>query len=408
MEGKRVIQSLRLRNLLSFGPDSEEIVLEPLNVLIGRNASGKSNLIEAVGLLAATTKDLAEGIRKIGGMQDMFWKGVDQPEAIGIEATVVCLNSVAPLKYRLRLSQFGPKPMVIEELIAHGGTDADGSEPFYEHSGVKQTWRSLEKPSRRQIANAQEKRTLIERENPGPVAQSVLVGHGKQPISVSQNPELDCLAAQFSEILIQKPWDFGRHTDSRKPQRTDLPGDFLFPDASNLSLVLNQLEHNREPMRQLMQNLRKLYDGAENITTRILGGTVQTFVHEKGLTQPIPATRLSDGTLRYLCLLTILCHPSPPPVVCLEEPELGMHPDVLPTIAELLVDASKRTQIIVTTHSDMLVSALSDHPEAIMVCENDGSGTKIRRLEPDKLKEWLKDYSLGELWLKGEIGGTRW
>jgi len=146
----------------------------------------------------------------------------------------------------------------------------------------------------------------------------------------------------------------------------------------------------------------------EDITTKIQGGTVQVFLHEKGLNSPVPATRLSDGTLRYLCLLTILCHPEPPPLVCIEEPELGLHPDILPSLGELLIEASERTQLIVTTHSDTLVSALSDVPEAVLVCEQEESGSALRRLERGTLAEWLEKYSLGELWRKGEIGGTRW
>jgi predicted ATPase len=122
----------------------------------------------------------------------------------------------------------------------------------------------------------------------------------------------------------------------------------------------------------------------------------------------IPATRLSDGTLRYLSLLAILCHPDPPAVIGIEEPELGLHPDILPTIAELLKKASERTQLFVTTHSDALVSALSDVPESILVCESMPQGTTIERLEPERLREWLKDYRLGEIWRMGEIGGNRW
>ena len=125
-----------------------------------------------------------------------------------------------------------------------------------------------------------------------------------------------------------------------------------------------------------------------------------------GLREAIPATRLSDGTLRFLSLLTILCHPTPPPLVCIEDPELGLHPDVLPIVAELMIDASQRTQLIVTTHSDILVSALSSVPECIIVCEKDDRGTRLRRLEPVRLQEWLEKYSLGELWRMGETGGN--
>ena len=122
----------------------------------------------------------------------------------------------------------------------------------------------------------------------------------------------------------------------------------------------------------------------------------------------MPATRLSDGTLRYLCLLAILCDPDPPPVICIEEPELGLHPDILPKLADLLIEASQRTQLIVTTHSDILVDAMTDRPEAVVVCEKHNGCTRMRRLGKDKLAVWLEQYRLGQLWLKGELGGTRW
>ncbi|HLM66377.1 MAG TPA: AAA family ATPase, partial [Longimicrobium sp.] len=134
---------------------------------------------------------------------------------------------------------------------------------------------------------------------------------------------------------------------------------------------------------------------------------LQLNIEEEGK-RLIPATRLSDGTLRYLALLAVLLHPDPPPVIGIEEPELGLHPDILPTIAELLKKASERTQLFVTTHSDALVSALSDTPESILVCESMPGGTTIERLEPQKLKSWLDEYKLGEIWRMGEIGGNRW
>ena len=81
---------------------------------------------------------------------------------------------------------------------------------------------------------------------------------------------------------------------------------------------------------------------------------------------------------------------------------------MLSTIAELLIDASHRTQLIVTTHSDILISALTEVPESVLVCERDDQGSHFRRLEKEPLKEWLNKYSLGEVWLMGEIGGNRW
>jgi predicted ATPase len=104
--------------------------------------------------------------------------------------------------------------------------------------------------------------------------------------------------------------------------------------------------------------------------------------------------------------MALLLDPTPPPILCIEEPEIGFHPDIMPTIAEMLIEASERTQIIVTTHSDALVSALP--PESVLVCERDDRGSHLRHLEPEKLKNWLEKYSLGDLWRMGEIGGNRW
>jgi len=221
-------------------------------------------------------------------------------------------------------------------------------------------------------------------------------------------PEITYLGTQYARIKLYREWNLGRYTPPRLPQQTDLPEDFLLPDASNLGLVLNDMEHQAGTKNLLLEKLRLFNDAISDYYTKIRGGTVQIFIHEKGLNQPIPATRLSDGTLRYLCLLTLLCHHSPPPVLCIEEPELGLHPDILPTIAELLIEASHRCQLFVTTHSDILVDSLSKVPEAVIVCEKHEGGTAPRRLNADNLSEWLEKYALGTLWRRGELGGNRW
>ncbi len=189
------------------------------------------------------------------------------------------------------------------------------------------------------------------------------------------------------------------------PQKTDLPEHPLLEDGSNLGLVLNNLQY-QIGAREVIEKLKKFYDEAEELAPKIYGGTVQIFIRETGLNQPVPATRLSDGTLRYLFLMALLLDPTPPPIICIEEPEIGLHPDILPTIAEMLIEASKRTQIIVTTHSDALISSLP--VESVLVCERDIAGTHLRRLDPNQLKTWLDNYSLGDLWRMGEIGGKRW
>ena len=158
---------------------------------------------------------------------------------------------------------------------------------------------------------------------------------------------------------------------------------------------------------ELLESLNKLFEGIEDLHLTIDGGNVLLFLEEQG-GREIPATRLSDGTLRYLCLLAILLHPEPPPLIALEEPELGLHPDIIPHVAELLMRASERTQLMVTTHSRMLVDALSTDPSSVIVCEKINGESHFERLNPEALALWLERYSLGQLWSMGELGGNRW
>ena len=128
-------------------------------------------------------------------------------------------------------------------------------------------------------------------------------------------------------------------------------------------------------------------EGIDGFHVEIIGGYTRVVLYEG--CREILASRLSDGTLRYLCLLAILCDPNPGPLVCIEEPELGLHPDVFPTLSKLMLEASERTRLIVTTHSDILVDAFTDTPEAVIAVEKDEHGTRLERLNAEKLKSWL-------------------
>ncbi|HEX8696421.1 MAG TPA: AAA family ATPase [Longimicrobium sp.] len=404
MEGKRLIQRLTLRNFLSYGSEGASIDLLPLNVLIGPNASGKSNLLEALSVLRATASDLPAWLRSGGGVEEYIWKGGGSDAVASIEALVDYPGLSNPLRYALGFSQIRHRPRVVEESI-----DYNRSFVFTDEGMLPQVFYSLRDGQaviHRRAPGGDEWSDAYEREIPlkDLAADRSILSQRKDP---ELYPELTYLAERFDEISVIQEWTFGRRARVRAPQPADLPTDFLLPDASNLVLVLHELMQRSQTEERLIEYLRVFYQSAQRVRTRIQGGTVELYIDE-GRDDFVPASRLSDGTLRYLSLLTILLHPSPPPLVCFEEPELGLHPDILPTIAELLREASKRTQLVVTTHSEALVSALADAPEAIVVCEPSSDGTQLRRLDRDALVEWLNRYSLGELWRMGEIGGTRW
>jgi predicted ATPase len=400
---KRFLRSIKPTNILSFGPDTPRLELLSLNVLIGPNGSGKSNLIEVISLLQAAPKNLLQPIQTGGGIAEWIWKGLKPATAADIDTTVSYPGGAMPLRHVLELMMVGQRAELAGESIHDelGSADLKTGLYYHFHSGGAPQLVSVRMDA---IEGGGRAVRPLRREDLS-LDQSVL----SQRKDSDHYPEVTYLGNEYARIKLFREWSFGRYAPPRRPQQTDLPSDFLSENADNLALVLNDLERHSNVKIGLVEKLKQADEAIENFSTIVQGGTVQLYLHYSGLRSPVPATRLSDGTIRYLCLLSILCHPSPPPLVCIEEPELGLHPDLLPGLADLLVEASHRMQLIVTTHSDVLVDGLTKVPEAIVVCEKRHGSTEMKRMTATELAKWLKDdYGLGQLWRSGEIGGNRW
>lgn len=418
MQGKRFIEKISLKNFLSYGTNGQEIELEPLNVIIGTNGSGKSNLIEAINLLHAAPKDFAEPIRQAGGVESWLWKGENDSPIAVISALVNYPdnyyrdfeeNKNMSLHYQLEFTSVGGRTYVEDEVVENAKpAKKDAKSPYlyyrYQHGSpvfniISNITNNNKSAENRTIRKLQQQELGLE----WLPDQSVLRQHKDAELY----PELAYLDREFSKIRLYRDWDVTRNSVLRKPQNTDSFSEYLLEDGSNLAMVLNNMGTRLGKRREIESNMRSFLPSLDAITFPVEGNTIQVFIEEKGLAQPVPAARLSDGTLRYLCLLAVLCHPKPPPLICIEEPEMGLHPDVLPLVAKLLLEASKHTQIIVTTHSEILVSEFGEVPEAIITCDRYKDGTRLRRLEPEPLQRWLEEYSLGRIWQKGLVGGVR-
>ncbi|MBP7053024.1 MAG: AAA family ATPase [Phycisphaerae bacterium] len=387
-----LLREIKATNLLSFGPQSAPLELRPLNVLIGPNGSGKSNLLEAISLLRAAPTHLAAPVRDGGGIRDWIWKGTGTPGTTAVlEVTVENPAGKQPLHHAIWFTESSQKFELVDEQIESGAPDRSETPHFY--------YRFQQGHPILGVPGQQERR--IRREDAS--RDESILSQRKDP---DQYPEITYLGQVYARIRQYREWSFGRFTVPRQPQKADQTNDFLESDCGNLGLVLNRLRRDPGAKRNILDNLKQLYGGIEDYDVSVEGGTVQVFFHETGLVSPVPATRLSDGTLRYLCLLAVLCHPSPPPLICIEEPELGLHPDIIPTLARLLKAASERSQLVVTTHSDILIDEFSDQPESVVVCEKSEGQTTMKRLDGGALQEWLQKYRLGQLWTQGEIGGV--
>ena len=388
------IDSIRLDGFLSFPPGSPAFELQPLNVLIGPNGSGKSNFIDAFGLLAATPHDFAAAARA-GGAEEWLWKGGGGSDRARIEIVLGDGTPTRrPLRYGLEFGVVERRVEVLDEML-EDAEPLPGRDKVFFYYRFRQGHPAI---NVRQADGDSVKR-LLKRESLLP-DQSVLAQR-KDP---DLYPEVTWVGRRLPTFVTFREWTFGQDAPLRRPQRADLQDDLLLPDNRNLALVLNYIEHSGES--RLEERMREFFPRFERLSTRVAGGAVQFYLHETGFASPIPATRLSDGTVRFMALLATLLHPSPPPLVCIDEPELGLHPDAVLDVGRMLVEASERMQLIVTTHSDALVSALSDDVQSVVVCERPGAGTELRRLDPDELATWLGEYGLGDGWRMGALGGN--
>ena len=183
--------------------------------------------------------------------------------------------------------------------------------------------------------------------------------------------------------------------------------EYLRPDGSNLAAFLLRLKkkHQKEytSIREVVQLAAPFFDDfwlrEEDDEDDIL-----LEWRQKGSDYPFHPSQISDGTLRFICLATVLLQPNPPSTILLDEPELGLHPFALALLAELIQKASHKTQIIVATQS----AALIDHfqPEDIILVERKNEESVFTRPDTEKLKIWLEDYSLGDIWSRNIIEGT--
>jgi predicted ATPase len=393
------LKSITLEGFLSFGPEAVTIPLTPLNVLIGPNGSGKSNLVEAFSVLRALPKDLSLPIRQGGGIKDWLWwrKGSEEGSPVARLEVVFSKGRVSKfskgpaIRYSLVFGARGDSIMVLDERAENESPEEKGLKPD-SYFGYERG---------RLFLNSRQERREIQTADLDP-AQSIL----SQLREPKAYPELTRIADRLRQILIYRNWQFGPDSSVRRSCRADVRTDTFSESFDNLPARLAVLMGTPVIKRRLLELLRDLAPGFEDLVVIPEGGALQLYLTEGS--RSVPAHRLSDGTLRYLCLLAILLDPGPAPLVIIEEPELGLHPDVLPTLRDLMVEASEKTQLIVTTHSTQMVDTMTDYADSVLVCEKKEGPTVVTRLTQDEVDRWREHGGLGSLWMSGHLGGKRW
>lgn len=180
---------------------------------------------------------------------------------------------------------------------------------------------------------------------------------------------------------------------------------YLRPDGENLAPFLRALSKN-EPRsyRRIVRAIRLVAPFFEDfLFTAPLEDKVRLDWKQKNSDYPMKPYHFSDGTLRYIALATALLQPQPPSLILIDEPELGLHPQALPLLAEMVKAVPETTQIILATQSAALVDYFA--PEDVVVVNRREGASVFERLDPEACERWLQDYSLGTLWRKNVIDG---
>ena len=184
---------------------------------------------------------------------------------------------------------------------------------------------------------------------------------------------------------------------------------YLRSDGENLAAILYKLKHFHSTMYEEILDIVKLalpFFGdfiLEPVEIRPDEFTIQLMWQQKDWDYPLLASLLSDGSLRFICLVTALMQPDPPSTIIIDEPELGLHPYAIHLLGALLRSASKRMQVIVATQSTLLLDEFDI--DDLIVVELENGVSIFKRLEEEDFDEWLKDFSVGELWSKNVLGG---
>lgn len=375
-----------------------ELNLCPLTVLIGPNGSGKSNFLDLLSLIGeGATGGLGEGIAKRGGFDNIAFKG--QPGDVFTEFHYkpegVFQEEKAPVYFKVKLKKVGSGARIWFEQVSKA--------PAYHPTSL----------------------TLMHRDKDGCMFRSIKTGlkeeleeEGKalesdSEFAIFQVKDQDKYPTPYKLLRQLQDWTFYRDIDVGIEAPIRQPGLVrptvrLASSGANLASVLYSIQQQHPATwKEIEELLETVYPEFHSITFPPEGGDGKVvlrwwerpYEREGGFS----ASLLSDGTLKLLCLIAILKSPDPPPLICIDEPELGLHPDWIKVVAELLQSAATRTQLVVATHSPQLVSKLS--PEYIIVTDKEGGQTVFRSLAQEDLTKWLKEFNLGELWLAGHLGG---
>lgn len=342
-----------------------DLELRRLNVLVGPNGAGKSNFISALGLLGSiVNRNLQVAVGRAGGASSLLHGGQKRTAAIGLH-TYFGRN-----QYEARLVPAAGDDLFFEREICSFHRP-DYAAPYNETIGSGHKESNL---------------AAAAKERPGRV------------------PDY-CLDAMSSWRVFHFH-DTSAQAGAKQKQPIGDDSE-LRPDAANLAPFLFRLKHSHpEHFERICDSIRLVapfFDTFELSPDRINSERIQLEWKQVGSDAYFNGHALSDGTLRFLCLSTLLLQPEPPSLIIIDEPELGLHPFAITQLADMFRATASAHQLLVSTQSVTLLNQLD--PNDIIITEQHDGASSFLRPDWGSLRAWLSEYAVGELWEKNVLGG---
>jgi predicted ATPase len=378
-----MINKIVIQNFFSFGNEQTIELNADTNILVGINGSGKSNFIKAIRLLQ-------EGIK--GNLSKLFsqkWSGFSSVSNFtnpNITETTINYHFDGAKVDSFYGAGFGIK----DEIIYHIHIVKNGLSDFILFEKI--------------MVNGSE----LEIDYPEPFVRNELI-LSQLKLSFGATPILYILKGAINSISIYDYFDtsFDGNLRQLSPYYSE---ENLLQDGKNLTALLSFLNGNSvKAFDKIIDELKNVNPNfKELVFTTPMAGKSLLSLKEKNLDRAITIEYISDGTLRYLLLLSIFYNPNRGSIVCIDEPEAGLHPDMINGIAKGIKHAAQDgTQMIIATHSPLLLNAFE--LEDLMIFEKDEENQTVVKVKSEEdFPDWQGEFLTGQMWLRGELGGVRW
>lgn len=348
----------------------DKFKLGNINVLVGQNGAGKSNFVSVFKLLNEIVEErLQIYIQKSGGAHTLLYYGPKNTDSIEIKV------EFEPNAYDCKLAKTDNDSLFFEgEWSSFRGIDAYG--------------KLYDTPLRKPISTTNREETGLNKDVGG-INKYVIESIKSWQIYHFHDTSNTSGLKQIVKL-----------DDNRR----------LRADASNLPAYLYILKNNSPfEYQNIVRAIRLVAPFFGDFNLHPLERNPDSIKLEwkhKDSDEYFDASSLSDGTLRFMCLATLLLQPSIklPATILLDEPELGLHPHAITILSKMLIGASNKTQVIVSTQSTTLINQLN--PEDLIIVDRDAEQSTFRRLTKDETQRWMDDYGLGDMWEKNIFGGT--